>query len=81
MAVVSTAFVYNAAAIPLRVTFDVYSGGWLFAWLACDYLFADAVYLVDLGFIQPRLHYRKKLNIKEILKGTGIKKVGVFSAD
>ena len=75
MGIVSVAFVYNAAAIPLRVTFDVYSSGWLFVWLACDYLFADVIYVTDVAFIQPHVHYRKRLDIKKMFKETEVKKV------
>ena len=51
------AYVYNAVAIPLRASFDIYnSGGGLVAWLVFDYLF-DLLYLLDIVAVQSHLSY------------------------
>lgn len=57
MGVVSFAFFYNALVIPLRVSFDVYSGQALGAWLFFDYLF-DIVYLLDIILVQLHVSFR-----------------------
>ena len=55
--VVCLAFTYNAVAIPLRASFDIYQIRGLVAWFVLDYLF-DIVYLLDIILVQFHLSYR-----------------------
>lgn len=57
MGVVFVAFVYNAVAIPIRVSFFVKTEHILGAWLFFDYLF-DIVYLLDIILVQFHLSWR-----------------------
>lgn len=75
MALVSVVLVYNAAAIPLRVAFDVYSQGRLFAWLICDYLFADLIYLLDVAVVQTHVSYRNRLDYEKMIEDAKLTKV------
>ncbi len=52
------ALVYNAVAIPLRSSFNVYSNGRFYVWLVCDYLVADMIYLMDILLVQTHLSFR-----------------------
>lgn len=60
MCLVSLAWIYNALAIPLRASFNVSAGGWLYLWLILDYLLADPIYVADMVLIQTHLSFRSK---------------------
>ena len=57
MGLVCLSLVYNAASIPLRVSFNAYSEhpG---LWLTLDYLFADLVYILDMVMVKTHLSFR-----------------------
>ncbi|EFO24950.2 hypothetical protein LOAG_03533 [Loa loa] len=66
LTIVVIAFLYNAFGIPLRSSYPYQTESNLVYWLIADYI-ADAIYLVDMLFIKPRLRFmRGGLPVKDI---------------
>ncbi|KAL3997595.1 Cyclic nucleotide-binding domain family protein [Acanthocheilonema viteae] len=60
------AFLYNAFGIPLRSSYPYQTESNLIYWLIADYI-ADAIYLIDMLLIKPRLRFmRGGLPVKDI---------------
>ncbi|KHN86503.1 Cyclic nucleotide-gated cation channel beta-1 [Toxocara canis] len=58
LSIVVSAFLYNAFCIPLRSTYPYQTESNLVYWLTADYL-ADAVYVLDLFVVKPRLRFMR----------------------
>ncbi|VBB30853.1 unnamed protein product [Acanthocheilonema viteae] len=59
-------FLYNAFGIPLRSSYPYQTESNLIYWLIADYI-ADAIYLIDMLLIKPRLRFmRGGLPVKDI---------------
>ncbi|CAG9529748.1 unnamed protein product, partial [Cercopithifilaria johnstoni] len=66
LTIVVIAFLYNAFGIPLRISYPYQTKSNLIYWLIADY-FADAIYLIDMLLIKPRLRFmRGGLPVKDI---------------
>uniref|UniRef100_A0A8D9BSQ5 Cyclic nucleotide-gated cation channel beta-1 n=1 Tax=Cacopsylla melanoneura TaxID=428564 RepID=A0A8D9BSQ5_9HEMI len=56
LCLVTLSYLYNCWVIPLRVTFPYQDSNNLITWLVIDYVM-DAIYILDLLLIKPRLIY------------------------
>lgn len=56
LCLVTLSYLYNCWVIPLRVTFPYQTSTNLITWFVFDYVM-DAIYILDLMLIKPRLIY------------------------
>ncbi|VDN04783.1 unnamed protein product [Thelazia callipaeda] len=65
LSIVVTAFLYNAFGIPLRSSYPYQTESNLIFWFIADYT-ADAIYLIDMLLVKPRLRFmRSGIPVKE----------------
>uniref|UniRef100_A0A915PRF5 Cyclic nucleotide-binding domain-containing protein n=1 Tax=Setaria digitata TaxID=48799 RepID=A0A915PRF5_9BILA len=66
LTIVVIAFLYNAFGIPLRSSYPYQTESNLVYWLIADYV-ADAIYLIDILLIKPRLRFmRGGIPVKDV---------------
>ncbi|VDK44321.1 unnamed protein product [Anisakis simplex] len=58
LSIVVVAFLYNAFCIPLRSSYPYQTESNLVFWFTADYI-ADAIYVLDLFIVKPRLRFMK----------------------